>query len=299
MRIEVGYGLEPLLTDSLCGEIRDTEIIPHFQQRHYPAGIVAGTGRLAAILEAHPDAARGVPGSAPLLVRTPRRNALAATSGVAVAALVLVVVGLAVALRRLYSTTAFVLATTIGLAALAIAAYFLWRAPWVQRPLALFGGAGTASLAAWFYNFRKYRRFGPHGCSKCGTRLELLSEQDEDPKLSAVQRLEEKLGSVDYDVWICPACLNTDTERYLAPFSSFSECPTCKARTFKEDHQMTIRAATIASTGLARVDGRCVSCNHKTVRNVVLPMLSASSSSSSSSLRRRGWRRRRGFWGRF
>src|SRR3990172_7690478 len=28
MRIEVGYGLEPLLTDSLCGEIRDASIIP-------------------------------------------------------------------------------------------------------------------------------------------------------------------------------------------------------------------------------------------------------------------------------
>lgn len=283
MRIEVGYGLEPLLTDSLCGEIRDTDIIPHFKLEHYPAGIVAGTRRLAAILQAHPDAARGVPGSAPFLVRTPRRDSLIATSVVGVAALVLLVVSLVVASRRLYSTTAFALLSVIGVAVLAVAAYFLWRVPWVQQPLALFGGAGTASLAAWFYNLRKYRRFGPHGCSKCGTQLELLSEQDEDPKLSAVQRLEEKVGSVDYDVWICPACLNADTERYLKPFSSFSDCPACKARTFKEDPQKIIRAATYSRTGLARVDGRCVSCNHKTARNVVLAVLSDSSSSSSGS----------------
>ena len=117
----------------------------------------------------------------------------------------------------------------------------MWHLPWPQQPLGWFGGAGTAGLAAWVYNFRKYRRFGPHGCSKCGTRLELLSEQDEDPKLLPVQRLEEKIGSVDYDVWICPACLNTDTERYLQPFSRFKECPKCHGRTFKEDPQKVIR----------------------------------------------------------
>ena len=42
MRIEVGYGLEPLLTDSLCGEIRDSAIIPRFKVNDYAGGIVAG-----------------------------------------------------------------------------------------------------------------------------------------------------------------------------------------------------------------------------------------------------------------
>src|SRR5690606_27675706 len=98
----------------------------------------------------------------------------------------------------------------------------------------------------------------------CGAQLQLLSDQEEDPKLTEVQLLEEKIGSVDYDVWYCPACLNADTERYLKPFSGFSECPKCGARTYKEDPQKTVRAATRTSSGLARVEGRCVSCNHKT-----------------------------------
>ena len=80
MRIEVGYGLEPLLTDSICGEIRDGDIIPHFKKGEYGPGILAGARALAAVLEAHPDAARGVKGSAPYLVRTPRRDSLVATS---------------------------------------------------------------------------------------------------------------------------------------------------------------------------------------------------------------------------
>ena len=158
----------------------------------------------------------------------------------------------------------------------------LWRTPRVEQPLSLFGGATAATIAAWGYNLKRYRRFGPHGCSKCGTQLRLLSELEEDPKLSAVQQLEEKIGSVDYDVWVCPACLNNDTERYIKPFSRFTECPKCRARTFKEDDQQVIRPATTLMSGLAQVEGRCVNCNYKSVREVILPVLPAPSTWSSS-----------------
>jgi uncharacterized protein len=283
MRIEVGYGLEPLLTDALCGQIRDQKIIPRFKQQDYAGGIVAGTREIAAVLRADPKAARGDPDSGPMLARTARRRAVVATSGVAVAAVTLVVLGFLAAVSRLYSTTAFATVSAVSLGALAVAGYLTWVTPKQQQPLGWLGGAGTASLAAWGFNLVRYRRYGPHGCSKCGTHLELLSEQDEDPKLSAVQQLEETIGSVDYDVWICPACLNNDTERYLKPFSSFRDCPACKARTFKEDPQVVIRHPTTTSSGTARVEGRCVACNHKTVRTVILSQLSEPSSSSDGS----------------
>lgn len=283
MRIEVGRGIELLLTDALCGQIRDTFIIPRFKQEDFAGGIVAGTEELARVLKSDPEAARGSPNSGPALARRAQRNALVATGGAGIAALILIVVGFMVAVRRLYSTTAFIAVTAGGLIVLAIAAWLTFRAPKLHQPLALFGGAAAASLGAWGFNLVKYRRYGPHGCSKCGTHLELLSEQDDDPKLSSVQRLEEKIGSVDYDVWICPACLNNDTDRYVKRFSGFQDCPACKARTFKLDAQEVLVPATTVSTGRARIEGRCVSCNHKTVQNVVLPMLPQPSSSSSTS----------------
>lgn len=43
MRIEVGYGLEAVLPDGLCGQIIRREIIPHFREGNYFAGIRAGT----------------------------------------------------------------------------------------------------------------------------------------------------------------------------------------------------------------------------------------------------------------
>jgi uncharacterized protein len=283
MRIEVGYGLEPLLTDSLCGEIRDTQIIPHFRNQNYPAGIIGGTKALLAVLRANPAAARGDPNSAPLLARTARRKSLFASGGIGVLAAALALLGVIVAARRVYPTVAFVLVTAVGSAALAAAAYLTLRIPWPRQPTAWFGGAALATIGAWCWNVFKYRRFGPHGCSKCGTHLQLLSEQEEDPKLTEVQRLEETIGSLDYDVWYCPACLHNDTERYVKPFSGFRECAACRARAYKEDPQRVIRAATTKKTGTARIEGRCVACKRKTARTVILPLLSANTSSGGYS----------------
>ena len=46
MWIEVGYGLEPVVTDGRAGRIRDMEIIPRFKANDYEGGIVAGVDAL-------------------------------------------------------------------------------------------------------------------------------------------------------------------------------------------------------------------------------------------------------------
>lgn len=283
LRIEVGYGLEPLLTDSLCGQIRDNQIVPLFKRDDYPRGIQEGTRAIAAVLLADPAAARGDPNSGPMLARSTRKNALVATGSVGVMALVMLILGILVASRRVYSSVAFLTVTAVGLAIIGVAAYLTWRTPGHVQPTAWFSGAALASVGTWMFNLTRYRRYGPHGCSKCSALLQLLGEEEDDPKLSEVQRLEEELGSVDYDVWYCPACLHNDTERYLRPFSGFKDCPACQGRTYKEDPQVTLQAATTSSTGTARVEGRCVSCNHKTSRIVVIPKISSSSSSGGGS----------------
>lgn len=43
MRIEVGYGLEGVLPDGKCGEIRDRFMIPYFKQGEFGKGVVYGT----------------------------------------------------------------------------------------------------------------------------------------------------------------------------------------------------------------------------------------------------------------
>lgn len=283
MTIRTGRGIEPLLPDSLCGEIADEFIMPRFRSNDYAGGIVAGAHRLAEIMLSDPAAARGDPNSGPALARRKAQDALWANGVAGVAALGLLVLGVASAVRRLYSTTAFITVTAISALLVGIAAWFTLHAPARAEPLALFGGVTLVSVGGWILNLMRYRRYGPHGCSKCGAHLELLSEQEDDPKLQPVQRLEEQIGSVDYDVWFCPACLNADTERYVKHFSGFSDCSECQGRTFKEESPVETQPATRFSTGAARVDGRCVFCNHKSVRYIVLPRLPDPSTSRSSS----------------
>jgi uncharacterized protein len=42
LRIEVGYGLEGVLTDAFCGRVIDNTIVPYFKQGEYYEGITAG-----------------------------------------------------------------------------------------------------------------------------------------------------------------------------------------------------------------------------------------------------------------
>src|SRR5262245_12236112 len=83
MWITTGYGLEPLLTDARCGEIRDRNVIPHFKQQDYAGGIKDGAHALAAAILADPAAARGDPNSGPILARTARSRAICANYVVA------------------------------------------------------------------------------------------------------------------------------------------------------------------------------------------------------------------------
>ena len=46
VRIEVGYGLEGIITDGFAGDTIRSEIVPQFKQNRYGPGLVAGTTRL-------------------------------------------------------------------------------------------------------------------------------------------------------------------------------------------------------------------------------------------------------------
>jgi uncharacterized protein len=50
VRIEVGYGLEPVLPDGLCGEIIRSQIIPEFKQGNFRGGIQRGVQTVAEIV---------------------------------------------------------------------------------------------------------------------------------------------------------------------------------------------------------------------------------------------------------
>lgn len=50
MRIEVGYGLEGVLTDAITSRIIRNEIAPHFRDQHYDEGVIAGVNAIVAAI---------------------------------------------------------------------------------------------------------------------------------------------------------------------------------------------------------------------------------------------------------
>ena len=117
-------------------------------------------------------------------------------------------------------------------------------------------------------------------CPRGHGKMTRLSETQDDQEITAEDRLEEQLGSVNYDVWVCGQC----AERTIVPhrrwFSSYRECPECKRRTLKVTTKQT-RAATYSSTGSAIETRKCRNCSYNTSKVVVLPMLTHSSSGGS------------------
>ncbi|MEO0331223.1 MAG: TPM domain-containing protein [Bacteroidota bacterium] len=55
LRVEVGYGLEPYLTDATSGRIIREVIVPHFRADDYEQGIIAGTNAILAQIEGIED----------------------------------------------------------------------------------------------------------------------------------------------------------------------------------------------------------------------------------------------------
>jgi len=52
VRIEVGYGLEPIITDGRAGRILDTKVLPSFRNGDYSAGITAGAAAIEDLIRA-------------------------------------------------------------------------------------------------------------------------------------------------------------------------------------------------------------------------------------------------------
>ncbi len=130
--------------------------------------------------------------------------------------------------------------------------------------------------------YRRWRRVRRRRCPECGARMTRLSDEADDEHLDEGARAEERLGSVDYDVWRCSACAHHFTLRYPKRFTWFDKCPQCGRRTCGSSEE-TIRAATTTRTGSVRVTERCEFCRYRRNYRRTLPMLSSSSSSSSSS----------------
>jgi uncharacterized protein len=143
------------------------------------------------------------------------------------------------------------------------------------------GSAIPAGLGSLF-GFRKWRRNRRRRCPECRTLMNRLAETEDDSALEEGQQAEERVGSVDYDVWKCPACSHQFTLRYPKWVSGYEKCPQCHNRT-KSSSEEVLERATTHGAGSARVLEVCAFCSFRHEFTKVLPQLADQSSSSSGS----------------
>lgn len=279
-RIEVGFGLEDLITDARAGDIVNNTILPAFRSHDMVKGIQAGSYEIASILRAEPELAHGKKSALPRFLRRKKDQAFSASLlaiGCGLGALVL-----AIYARRIrhYSIPLFLI--TLGCIIAVVGGAIFLSIGQTQLPKTLFGGVGASLIALWT-NIRSFWRYRPRSCPKCSSPMLLLDEKEDDAKLSEPERIEEKINSVNYDVWVCSSCMDAEKIRRASYFSSFTMCEKCSYKTFGVTSRKTLVAATTMSTGTAQVTGQCKSCRYKKTWEEVIPKISPPSSSGSYS----------------
>ena len=154
----------------------------------------------------------------------------------------------------------------------------------VRRKAVLFGGlgAGVLALVGGGVGVAGYRRRRPRRCPNGHGNMVRLDEQADDAHLDPGQRLEERLQSVDYDVWLCPTCQYITILPHRAWFTRYSTCKSCNRRTLEATSQ-TLIPATTSSAGMQQVTELCKNCGWTRTYTKVIPRIQTSSGSSGSS----------------
>lgn len=142
-------------------------------------------------------------------------------------------------------------------------------------------GLGAGALGAGVSGWKRYQRRKPRLCPAGHGPMTRLDEASDDSALAASQQAEERVGSLDYDVWACGSCPERIVIGYRR-WSRYTGCPKCKARTLASSTK-TITHATQHSTGLEETTLDCAFCGYHDVTRQVTPVLPESSSSSGSS----------------
>jgi uncharacterized protein len=307
VRVEVGYGLEPVITDAKSKRLMNDFAIPLLRQDDFGHGLFALAKSLAEEIAKAQNASLGVvdPAAWPAQVKIPKSDPAAkkrpaadrgGTGPFIYAGIILVwgIVGMSLVFFRIKSRRAMAARKKSIGGALATVQTVLWLAA-VGGFFALLGTgtgfltallAGLAPVAATIGQAKlaKRLRLGLKdyhlACTKCGNPMDLTPEDQDDAFLTVEEAAEEKAGGMDYEIWKCPSC--GASERLSVKMNKASACPQCKRRTLTET-RTTLVAATTGHGGRIRVDQKCLNpkCGYtRTAEHSTAPLSSSSSSSS-------------------
>ncbi len=122
-------------------------------------------------------------------------------------------------------------------------------------------------LCRWMMNrIRNHKR----PCPNCQNLMQKLDEATDNEYLTPAQDAEERLDSIDYDVWLCKHCGEADIIPYVNRQSSFVECQHCGARTCSYAGERILRKPTMQSEGQGVKIFACRNCRKQSFKPFVI-----------------------------
>lgn len=98
-----------------------------------------------------------------------------------------------------------------------------------------------------------------------------LPEDKDNDFLSSSEDFEEKLNTVDYDIWECPDCGTLERFPFKTKQLKYSECPNCGTVAMQLIAENTVRNATLSHEGLKEKIYECKYCHHQKRIPIVIP----------------------------
>lgn len=262
--IRTGYGVEGALPDIIAGRIIRNVMFPLYREGRYDEGTVEGVGSIAEVLR-NPELAEELKSKYASDSRRGLDNDLSGAElfnmylGLAAAvavALLLLVIYAVLSSRKLDDVQRY-------------------RALEQYRTLVLFGlffTLGMALPAALILGL-KMRRIRRHrrNCPHCGTRMELIDEEHDNDYLTPAQDTEERINSIDYDVWHCPKCHQTEILPYINRQNNYTVCDRCGARAMSLVDRRTLRQPTVSTEGEGVDIYMCKNCGNQHQKRFRIP----------------------------
>jgi len=268
---EVGYGLEPILTDLVCYRIGVNEIVPNFKNGNYGKGLIKSVVRIREFLDD------------PAVI-----NEVYSTS----------------IIHQKDDSYQWYHYLLLGYLIVCVFLFVWYYGVIFQTEVSKddfydkYNRLDEFKLGCLIFLFpfpiffisklvkkrlQKYRK-APRYSKVNGKLLTLKDEWRENKFLEAAQILEERLKSTRYDVWV------TDDESDVlileyegANSRKYSDCTKCGYKTYGKKSSKLLKSATYSSAG-ERVDYyECKNCNYQDEKKVIIPKKVRQTSSSSGS----------------
>ena len=258
--IRTGYGTEGLLPDVICGRIVRDLMVPYFKRGDYDSGMLSAVAFVNKTLT--------TPGAVEeLKSKYANDRQVNVDTGV---------------YWNMYKNLAGIIA--VGMFIYVIIVWFGVRKkdiyeryyrmnrlmlPSLVIAFATLGMGIPALLTVWL--LLKRSRNKKRICPNCHAKMHKLSEEEDNKYLTPAQDLEEKLNSVDYDVWVCDKCGEVDVFPFINKNTQYKECPVCHAKALMLIGDRLIQSPTPYREGRGVKTYRCRNCGNTTNISYIVP----------------------------